>query len=281
MNDSNIKSSLCMFCGKKGRGTCASLGQTICAYCCGTKRNEAINCSKDCEHNPLSIKGYDNYLRIDKGLIVKMLDYVLASIGKEKFEKIMGKMTFSDEGGNASITDAAAGAMNYMLFVERDARGMTLAQKWESENWNGLTNDEKTLIKYNMNSSLTVIEVQKILDNQTMECIDMLGDENKKFIVLDHNMAPHFTRFARMFVWIAHYPNFSRALNNGIELTSFVEREFMEDLYIGYRKARDKNEWLTVRQYLAKNYGKLVQNIFDINREKAKRILQKMDVHQC
>ena len=281
MNDEKIKSNVCIFCGKKSRGNCIVLWQMICSYCCGTKRNEAINCSKDCEYNLLSRKAYDNHLKIDKGLIVKMLKYVIDCSGKEKFEKVMGKMAFHDESRSERIEDAAGAAMNYLLFVEPDTQGRTLVQKWESASWQGLTNDEKSLINYSKNSSLTVIEIQKVIDNQITECIDLLDDKNKKFILLDRSLASHFPRFTKMLVWIAHYPHFSRVLSNGIEVTSSIEREFMDELFSAYEKARNKNGKLTIKQFMAGNYGKLYQKIIDMSQIKYKNILRKIDLHQC
>ena len=39
----------CPACGhRKGRRECPALGQTICAFCCGTKRLTEIQCPRDC-----------------------------------------------------------------------------------------------------------------------------------------------------------------------------------------------------------------------------------------
>jgi hypothetical protein len=39
---------LCALCGKRGRRACPALGQSICAVCCGTKRQREIRCPADC-----------------------------------------------------------------------------------------------------------------------------------------------------------------------------------------------------------------------------------------
>jgi len=48
-------------------------GKNICSACCGSKRGTEINCSPDCAYSPLSIKGYDLWLKTDANLSRKMM----------------------------------------------------------------------------------------------------------------------------------------------------------------------------------------------------------------
>lgn len=84
---------------------------------------------------------------------------------------------------------AAGAAVYYLLFHERDDSGRTLAEEWEKEGCRGLNNDERIILKSRRNSSATVIEIQKILDHQAMECLDLFDQNRPSFIVLDRRTA--------------------------------------------------------------------------------------------
>jgi len=40
----------CKFCNKKAKRLCPSLGDYICSYCCGSKRQFEITCQVDCDY---------------------------------------------------------------------------------------------------------------------------------------------------------------------------------------------------------------------------------------
>ena len=270
----------CDICGKTGRRSCPGIKGMICSVCCGTKRNSEIKCSSDCPNSPFSVPGYDLWLETDTKLVPKMLGYLKSYYSHREFEEVVDQMRFAS-GIEEDSGTAEGAAVYYLFFVKYDADGYTLVQKWQSEGWAGLNNDERIMMECRSNCRATVIEIQKILDHQRMECIDLLEPEKGGFILIDRTTAARSVRFTRLLSWLAHYPYFSRLANNGVEVPDFVFAEFMETLRDSFRKERRKHKELAIKDYLSENFGVFCDLIYDLSREKNIAALKAMDLHQC
>lgn len=272
----------CGICGRKARSLCPALEKMICSFCCGSKRGTEITCSGECQYYPFSIEGYDLWLRIDEALAQKMKSYVIYHYGREDFEDELESMIFEDEPDEHTIATAAGAAVYYLLFIERGENDRTLAQQWKNQGWPGLNNDEQVMMNYRLdNSYATIIEIEKILDHQRMECIDLLDPKQEKFILLDRNTAKSAVRFTRLLTWLNHYPYFSRAANNAVEVPDMIYEEFMDTLKETFKKELRKRRRLIIKEYLSENFGFFWRLIYELAREKTKAMLNKMDVHQC
>ncbi|MDI6786382.1 MAG: hypothetical protein QMD92_06695 [bacterium] len=272
----------CKICGRKARNLCISLGTMICSSCCGSKRGMEITCSGECQYYPFSIKGYDLWLKIDGVLSQKIMKYVVSHYDKEEFENVIENMLFQDEPTEHTIETVSGVVFYYLLFVKKDHQGQSLASKWKSQEWQGLTNDECMMMNCRTdNSYATIIEIQKILDHQAMECIDLLDSKQEKFILLDRNVAASVCRFTQLLTWLNHYPYFSRVANNALELTDMVADEFMEALRKSFKKESRKQPQLTIKQYLSENFGSFCRFNFELAQERTRAMLSRMDVHHC
>lgn len=259
-------------------------GKSICSSCCGSKRGTEIDCSPDCTYSPLSIKGYDLWLKTDSNLSRKMLGYIIDVYGGDHFKNVMSHMSFknpSPEYTEYMETTAGGAAAYFVLFVERGKNNQTLAECWKDAGWKGLNNDERALMNCRFNSRATIIEIQKILDNQAMECIDLLDPQKGQFILLDRSTAKNAVRFTRVLTWLTHYPHFSRTENNGVVVTDMIAEEFMEILQESFKKESKKYSGFTLKDYLSENFGAFCELTFELAREKQVAILKRMDVHQC
>ncbi|MBL7072256.1 MAG: hypothetical protein ISS33_00595 [Candidatus Omnitrophica bacterium] len=270
----------CGICGKTAKRACGGIGGVICSACCGGKRNSEITCSSDCVHSPFSTTGYDLWLKVDAGLIRRCIRRVISNYGKVRFNAVMEEMSFEEIPSEESFVVEAGAAVYNLLFVERDNHGKTLADEWESQSWEGLNNDEKVMMRYSKSSRVTIIEVQKILNYQAMECIDMFDPERKPFIMFDRSTASNAVRFVKIFSWLTHFPNFSRMSHSGIEVTDFVFNEFMDTINLETRK-ESKRAGFKVKDHLSKNFGKYCRLITNLALTKREAMLDTIDVHQC
>ena len=242
----------CYNCNGKARRLCPAMGKAICSTCCGSERGTQINCGADCPHSPFSIKGYDLWLRTDANLAPKMLRHMAEVYDKNYFEKIANSMSLESERNRSGITEPTAfAAIYYLLFVKRTKSGRTLACDWKDAGWNGLTNDERGIMDYRLSCRATVVEIQKILDNQAMECIDLFDPEKGTFILLDRSIAAHAVRFARYFIWLAHYPYFSRPEGTCTEITDFIFEEFMDTAGKEFKREAKKQREFTMKDCLS------------------------------
>lgn len=253
----------------------------ICPACCGSGRGSKIHCIPSCDYFPFGVPGYDLWLEIDSKLVRKKLDYLKSCYNYREFEEMVEQMRFASGVLGEDAGTAEGAAVYYLFFVKRDCQGGTLAQKWQSQGWLGLNNDERIMMECRSNCRATVIEIQKVLDHQSMECIDLLEPEKGSFILIDRATAARSVRFTRMLTWLAHYPYFSRLANNGVEIPDFVFSEFMDTLRDSFRKERRKHRELAIKDYLSENFGVFCDLIYDLSREKNIAALKALDLHQC
>ncbi|MBU4252284.1 MAG: hypothetical protein KJ647_04825 [Candidatus Omnitrophica bacterium] len=271
----------CAICGRKPRGICPALEKIICPACCGSERGSKIHCIPSCGYFPFGVTGYDLWLKVDEGLVRKKLDYLKSSYNYREFEEMVEHMRFASGISEEDVGTAEGAAVYYLFFVKRDADGRTLAQKWQTQGWVGLNNDERIMMEYRFSCRATVIEIEKVLDHQSMECIDLLEPEKGNFVLIDRATAARSVRWTRMLTWLAHYPYFSRIANNGVELSDSAFAEFMDSLRDAFRKENRKHKELVIKDYLSENFGVFGSLIYDLSRERSIAVLKRMDLHQC
>ncbi len=277
----NKTTTRCAICGRKPRGICPVLEKIICLACCGSGRGSKIHCIPSCGYFPFSIQGYDLWLKIDEGLVRKKMSYLASCYSRVELEEMVEHMRFASGVPGEDVGTAEGAAVYYLFFVKRDADGRTLAQKWQLQGWLGLNNDERIMMESRSNCRATVIEIQKVLDYQSMECIDLLEPEKGSFVLIDRATASRSVRFTRLLTWLAHYPYFSRIANNGVEISDFVLAEFMDTLRDSFRKESRKHKELVIKDYLSENFGAFGSLIYDLSREKNVAALKAFDLHQC
>lgn len=271
----------CPVCGKKGKRPCPALGGTICPACCGSQRGSKIQCPSECAFFPLGAAGYDLWLQIDGSWMDKTFKYVRSHLGESETLKIM-RQHYVDQ-GNEEVNQFAAlsPALYYAFCVRRDAQGQTLADRWESEGWAGLNNDEKLMMSYRRRSFVTVIEIQKLLDHQSFLCLDLLEPGSPPFVVLDRLTAHYALRFTRLQVWLTHYPHFSRIGGIGFEIGEIVWSLWHHEIERLVNDASKERPELNKKQYLAENWaqsGMLTTYLAEIVRQ---HMMESVDAHRC
>ncbi len=179
----------CSSCGRSGKRDCPVLKGFICTECCGSKRGSELQCPAECIYFPFSIHTYDQWLKLDSIWLPKALDFILSQIDKEHFNDNMELNHHGDETSSEAQDARFGDTVNYSLCVERDDKGQTLADIWEKEGFKGLTNDERVMTQYRHHTFATILEVQKIVDHQSILCVDVLEPDSKPFIVFDRGMA--------------------------------------------------------------------------------------------
>ncbi len=277
----NRAAKKCHICGARSRNLCLTAGRIICPTCCHSKRGVEIVCSPDCRYYPFNIMGYDSWLKIDAGLTHKIVNYVIDAYGRNYFQETIEHM-WPESGPLKNWEAVAIGtAVYHLLFVEHSKDNQTLAQHWKGTGWRGLNREEATIMNYRLNSRVTIIEIQKILDNQAMECIDLLDSQRGMFILLDRSLAAHTVRFARFLTWLTHYPNFSRPEFIGIEISDFIAKEFMEMMQKGFKEESKRRPSFTIKDHLSENFSTFCRLAFELRDKKQIAMLKGMDLHQC
>jgi hypothetical protein len=259
------------------------LDNTICSACCGSKRGTQLACPDGCPHFPFCAEGYDAWLRVDGQVMPKALQHVRDACGKSHFQEIVESMRWGDGGkyGTGDDNTAILAALHYALYVERDNGGRTLAERWKSGGWKGLTNDECVMLDHRMHSRVTIVEIQKVRDTQSMDCTDLLDPQRGVFKLVDRNLASHCVRFTRAWTWLTHYPHFSKPEFSGMEIPDHVFEEFMDAMWKAYRRDAPSHPDVPVKDYLSKHSGTFLTLLSELMLLKRTAMLENMDLHWC
>ncbi len=272
----------CVICGRKARSLCSPLGGRICSSCCGSRRGDKINCTADCRHYPFSPAGYDLLRQLESGVIEKLFDYCREHAGHAETRKIIESMIFEEEPDEFALSKAAGSAVEYMMFLSRDKNNRTPAEIWKEGGWAGLSKDERMMLEFRMaHPYATVIEVQKVIDSQTMECIDLLDPDRGSFLLLDRTLPGSISRYTRLFTWLNYYPHFGRLANDALEVPDMVFDKFMSEISERFAKKSAGSPGLSIKRFLSDNFGYFCRMINSLSFKASQKMLKGMDLFDC
>lgn len=271
----------CGVCGKKAKRPCPALGGWICPACCGSQRGSKINCARDCEFFPFGITAHELWLKIDAEWNLKSANCILRHVGQSEFERIWKDSSIKT---NEPAVDREASLSNAIysgLFIRRDGEGKTLADLWESESWSGLNNDEQVMMRFRRRSLVTVIEMQRRVDSQLVECVDLWEREPRPFLLFDRILAARVPRFTRLVVWLTHYPHFSRTSGFAYPIPLNLWPVWRDQIQTWTAEAAQKKPGLTVREFLSETMSAAVGLIQQISLAYRRQLLSSLDAHHC
>jgi hypothetical protein len=271
----------CGVCGKKAKRPCPALAGWICPSCCGSHRGSKINCSKDCSYFPFGVAAFDTWLKVDNEWLLKAADYGLKRLGKTEFNRIWKEESINTANPDLDQEASLGNAIYGVLFVRRDATGRTLADVWESEGWAGLNNDEQLMMRFRRRSLVTVIELQKNVDRQTSECIDLFEHDPRPFRLFDRALAARAPRFTRLLVWLTHYPHFSRTSGFGYPIPLSVWPMWKEQIQAWTTEESQRKPGMYVREFLSENLPKAAERIHALTDEYRRQLFNSLDAHHC
>src|SRR5262249_4726410 len=157
---------------------------------------------------------------------------------KEAMAQAFQKFLPSEPEDQNSMMSAIFPTIHHALLVMRDGEGKTMADRWEAEGWTGLNNDEKLMMQHRRNSFVTVLEVQRLLDPDTFEVLDLLEPGSSPFVVTDRLSNFSSARFSKLFTWITRYPHFNRTGGIGFTIPNHVWSRWREEMQRSHADAR-------------------------------------------
>jgi len=237
-----------------------------------------LSCPAECEHFPFATVAYDQWLRLDATWMLKVARYVTDHLGRVTIQSLIAEQNFDDEADEDKVFERfLPAAVHHALFLVRDDEGRTLADRWEAEGWRGLTNDERVMMRYRRRSFPTVVEVQRVLSDHSLECLDVLEEDPKPFILFDRATAARAVRFDRLLVWICHYPHYSRVGPSGVAIPRSIAAEFAEEL----RRRASEAGAATPKAYLLSCFPDSCRLVSEVSEAGYRRVVDSIDAHQC
>jgi hypothetical protein len=277
-----ISSEKCPICGKRGKRPCPATGGLICPACCGSNRGSKLNCPPECGFFPFGVAGHGLLTEIDGNWISKTHRYLEAQLGEEEmsgiFDQFVSKHVRTQQEGLLGVFYPT---LYHALLLRRDAEQKTLADRWEAEGWTGLNNDERTMMQFSRKSYVTVVEVQRLLDTGSLECVDFFEPEPKPFVIYRPKDSSPLPRFTRLLVWLTTFSDYSRISAGGFEVADLIWPAWVDFIQGETASQKTQRPELTVKQYLAENLSRATHAIHGLMEEAHKRVLESMDFHQC
>jgi len=196
---------------------CPALGTTIPAKTCGADRLSRIPCPASCPFNPFAPEQYDEFSSIELQLIRKQ---------QERFTRIAARS------GDSREIDAILSARDefsefHAQFLagwrNRNAAGQSFFSAWEADHWDGLNNDERVLASHFQQARAAILEVRKVIDEQSTEVIDLLDPAGPPFVMVDRTIASCAGRFSVFLIFIYKAPLFFRSVGTLLSLPHFPQ----------------------------------------------------------
>ncbi|MFQ6067036.1 MAG: hypothetical protein ACE5K3_07145 [bacterium] len=276
----NRGNNICILCGKKARRRCLVKDAPICSFCCGTNRNENMACPAECQINPLG-SNYQAYLNLEEKFIKKVQGEVFRHYSEEVIESI--KERFCEYSSSTRDLDSLkvqwGDFINYMIFVYRNEQEKNLIDLLEDEGLKDFNNDEKTLFKYYKSAYPTIIEAQRIVDEKTVLCRDILKD--LEFTIFDYALAHNMKRYSLFQSWIFHMPHFSKPMMGGLVIPRDVKDGYLGLLTKRLKIFRRKYPKATLNTLFAHEMMVSRGLLEEIMEQRRDSILENLDFKEC
>jgi hypothetical protein len=259
------------------RRTCPALGREISPADCGEDRNRRIACPAECEFNPFNPANYALLLEIEDRLDHKTMARLADDVDDRAALARETQAALDGESGHAMHA-----YMVCKIFFDRDAAGLSCAQRWEKVGYAGLRNDERALFAAKTRMRVAALEIRRVVDAQFVEAVDLLAPERGTMRFLDRSLAARATRFATIIAWIFPLPHFWRLSGSAIILPDMggpapeeVVAETIRHLGVPEGDEAARQRWL------AENFVRIDASILATSEARRQLMLDGIDGEWC
>jgi hypothetical protein len=167
------------------------------------------------------------------------------------------------------------------LFMDKQPDGRTVFEIWEADGFDGLTHDEVCMLRYKEHTMPTIVELQKNIDSNLVECIDLFDPGRGKFQLLDPMIASaQYPRYMKALCWLEHYPAFAR-VNGGLIVSTLIAEEFIGEVKeMSMEKSFIASEF-PEKECLRANFDYFWELPTKMHDEKHKAMLSSIDIKIC
>ena len=249
---------------------CPAAGKEITSRDCGENRGSLYACPADCPHNPWAPENYALGLEIDDRLSEKMM------ARQEREDRAARPPASRANYFGAPLRDVNA-YWCFQFFFERNAEGRTFVERWQKQRFQDLGNDERVLLGHLAALRPTVIEVQRIIDDESFEIIDLLDDKEERLLVRDRSMASRVLRFSAFLVWLARLPHYGRMIGIGMDVPSVQDFSPDEVVRETARHLGAPDDPAALTAWLAANFEKMCNAFTETGIAMRQRTFEQLD----
>jgi hypothetical protein len=270
----------CPHCGKTGKRNCPALETAICSRCCGTKRVSEITCVPECEYNTFGTKAIEAFRDLDNNLFNNLLLPYFRDNGIVSIQEV--NRLRNESSGEMDFTNKAHVFFHMRLFHELQPNGKTVFENWHNNGFEKLSHDCQLLLEYKSKAMPTIIELQKNIDANFIECIDIFDKERGSFLLLDPVISQEqFPRFTRVMAWLEDYPVFSRLSAHCETLPDMCANRFIEEIEHFAQEPPYCHAKFPEKQYIFENFEECLLRPLEITEQAANEMLANLDFKTC
>jgi len=255
-----------------GKRECPAVDRTISSGECGAKRNAEYRCPSDCPYNPFALVNYDQLLEIEERVDHKST----VKLREDPVESRLIARAFRTADGEEKMISLHA-FVSWRLFFAMDEGGDPFGHRWQAEGFSELKNDEKAVMTQKLGVRIALIEVQRILDHERIEAVDLLAEDGERFLILDRSFASSIPRFFTALVWLYDLPFYSRVHGASVafpDIRGFSPLEVLREAVGHLDGPTDK---AALRRWLAENLVRVNELLNDVMNARRQAALTNLD----
>lgn len=261
------------------RRLCPAVGREITPVECGTNRGVNYECPPECPFCPWSPDNYDDFLEIEKRIDRQVFAFYESVVGRREFQNQFGALG-EDEEGDEGVLEMQ-GACIREFFLRDFGSGKTLFDLWRESGWEGLDRDEPFLASFKAGSYATLLEVRRVVDDQTTECVDLLGESDRPLVVCDRALAGQAVAFQCVLGWICGFPFFHRVHGAAWPLPNSVESGRERVLRVAAESGGPSAPGPELNKWLAGNFHKVIRELGRAEKSRMMTAGRNADFKEC
>ena len=242
---------------KKGHRECPALGKIISSQECGSGRGSRYACTAECPHNPFTPANYGMHAGVETALIQKMHARAASVLTGE--DRKRWHAAFNNQTTDRLRELMAHSELMLQYHVKRDADGHSFSGRWLLDPRADLTNDERVLLKAMDQSRPMLFEVQRLLDEQTFEGIDLLTGKTLRLV--DRSAASQICRYTTFLGWWYPMPFYERLTGNVLGVNEIGSKQPLEVLQEIVRHLGGPSDEEGIPEWLALNFFRVCEAV--------------------
>jgi hypothetical protein len=159
--------------------------------------------------------------------------------------------------------------------------GRTAADVWEAQDWEGLNNDERFMMRHRRQARLTVIEVQRIEPPDRIHVLDLFDPSLGRLMIRDAQFITRVVRFSRLFTWITPFPYFCNIPSSAFALPSYLWPGWRAQVQERYDHQKAKRLELSWPGFFLDNFKDSVRLITEQASAFRQQLIQSLDLQAC
>lgn len=252
---------------------CPALAREITAADCRDNRGSNYHCPASCRYNPFAPDNYLALLKVERKLSSRWFPWLLKDAADAK--------AVQKELEQVVKTNSRHGLHQFVmwnLFFKRDAAGLTSAQRWEKAGFPGLKNDERVLMRCQMQTRVALLEAHRVVDLYRVEAVDVLSPKAEALTLMDRSLASSAPRFGAYVVWAFPLPHFWRLSGMAVLLPDMTPIEPAEIVRALAEYGGAPPDEAAMRLWLAQHFEEFIAGLDATSLARRKRLFESSDV---